>query len=414
MAGTDIRRDRKTPKLPPVKGVDPAKSPRLSMVVMQPRYFYCVLYPWSRVINPVYCMRQYKRYEEYVRLRSSSTAAPDQLGLYRERHGKGELSAAPLLGRCQATTTTGRAPMLPRQARPRATGVCSGKEHHKDQASLSAIDESCTTWLDGNTKPFDPPESENFQAGSLAAANGKAAVKPVAVKGVHPVAKPAAARPTVVVVKRQPGAYVQPQYDYWRPWYTYDTPNHHHGRKDSYRPVPHKQPQPHKHTEWGRGDDKAKGGYVKEAKPIAYDTIIHEEKKVKIDLVSCIISMNAETRRGVLLERRIVRKGGALPWLLEGNHRGQTLKVVERRWGVAQGGRKRFVPPGRLPPRQQQEYEQDGSKGRGKREGVLHGEEGERPESVQMQLVPRVHFIGSGSGGDTPRFSAVPGSLRRN
>lgn len=64
----------------PVKGVDPAKSPRLSMVVMQPRYFYCVLYPWSRVINPVYCMRQYKRYEEYVRLRSSSTATPDKLG----------------------------------------------------------------------------------------------------------------------------------------------------------------------------------------------------------------------------------------------------------------------------------------------------------------------------------------------
>ncbi|XP_065292831.1 uncharacterized protein [Dermacentor albipictus] len=64
----------------PIKGADPAKSPRLSMVVMQPRYFYCVLYPWSRVINPVYCMRQYKIYEEYVRLQSSSTATPENLG----------------------------------------------------------------------------------------------------------------------------------------------------------------------------------------------------------------------------------------------------------------------------------------------------------------------------------------------
>ncbi|KAL1431679.1 hypothetical protein MTO96_013790 [Rhipicephalus appendiculatus] len=66
--------------LQPMKEVDPAKSPRLSMVVMQPRYFYCVLYPWSRVINPVYCMRQYKIYQEYLRRRSSPTATPDNLG----------------------------------------------------------------------------------------------------------------------------------------------------------------------------------------------------------------------------------------------------------------------------------------------------------------------------------------------
>ncbi|XP_075737458.1 uncharacterized protein LOC142777040 [Rhipicephalus microplus] len=64
----------------PMKEVDQDKSPRLSMVVMQPRYFYCVLYPWSRVINPVYCMRQYKIYQEYIRRRSSSTTTPNDLG----------------------------------------------------------------------------------------------------------------------------------------------------------------------------------------------------------------------------------------------------------------------------------------------------------------------------------------------
>ncbi|XP_077503705.1 uncharacterized protein LOC144114091 [Amblyomma americanum] len=66
--------------LPPMKEVDPARTPRLSMVVSQPRYFYCVLYPWSVVVSPVYCMRQYRKYQEYLRRRGPSTVKPDDLG----------------------------------------------------------------------------------------------------------------------------------------------------------------------------------------------------------------------------------------------------------------------------------------------------------------------------------------------
>ncbi|KAL3252029.1 hypothetical protein MRX96_054973 [Rhipicephalus microplus] len=127
---------------------------------------------------------------------------------------------------------------------------------------------------------------------ALTAANGKAAVQHVAPKGGHPGAKPAPSRHTVVVVRGRPAAHGQPQYDYWRPWYTYDTPKQHHGRKDVHRPVPnyspqaHKQPHPqhwsaNRRMEGGRGD-KAKVGYVKELKPVAYNTVIEEEKRVVI------------------------------------------------------------------------------------------------------------------------------------
>ncbi|XP_077503704.1 uncharacterized protein LOC144114090 [Amblyomma americanum] len=140
---------------------------------------------------------------------------------------------------------------------------------------------------------------------ALAAADGKAGA---VSKGVQPAGKPAAAKPAVVVVKR-PEAPKQPEYDYWRPWYTYNSPQQHHrghARKESHHPPP-KQPQPHSQPprqqhpqrqappqnlfnwpsnsggfQWGRGDDKVKDSYVKEVKPVAYDTVIEEEKKVVV------------------------------------------------------------------------------------------------------------------------------------
>lgn len=63
--------------MPLTKEVDRASAPQPSMVVSQPRYFYCVLYPWSLVINPVYCMRQYRNYGIYLRARNPSTVKPD-------------------------------------------------------------------------------------------------------------------------------------------------------------------------------------------------------------------------------------------------------------------------------------------------------------------------------------------------
>ncbi|XP_077536834.1 uncharacterized protein LOC144149175 [Haemaphysalis longicornis] len=140
---------------------------------------------------------------------------------------------------------------------------------------------------------------------ALADANGKGgASKPAAVKVVHQGPKHAAPKPGPVLIPVRPPAPRQPHYDFWRPWYTNSVPHqHHHGhaRKENPKPPQHKAPQPHPHVypqrpqqnwlrwptntgsfEWGRGDHKATDGYVPEGKPVAYDTVIKEEKKVVI------------------------------------------------------------------------------------------------------------------------------------
>ncbi|KAM7303331.1 uncharacterized protein ISCGN_013292 [Ixodes scapularis] len=48
--------------LPDLGSDNHTTATRLSMVVQQPHYFYCVLRPFNIVINPVFCMRQYRAY----------------------------------------------------------------------------------------------------------------------------------------------------------------------------------------------------------------------------------------------------------------------------------------------------------------------------------------------------------------